>query len=192
MTLLLQLQQFAFAHPSYRIGRDLEVVELSVVHGHQQAARKQVVANEDGDLVLPDGIDRCHTTAFFGLVDHIVVDQCGGVQQLYHGCTDEGPFRDRSTEAGRQEDQRWPNALTALLHDVADDGVEQCRARAHLLTHKRLESTQFVFNRRRDFNKGSFRSHGGVGTSYLVTLCIGKAGQDGADLVENVERDGNH
>ena len=85
---LFDLQKFPFAHEANGFGGDFQQVIGFSVHRHEQAAREQIIPHEHRDFFLPQGLNRKEAAAQGTFIDHIVVDQGGGVQQFDQGSGD--------------------------------------------------------------------------------------------------------
>jgi hypothetical protein len=58
---------------------------IFVIQRQQQASAQQVIPNKDRYFVLPQGVDTPKTSTLGGSVDHIIVNQGGGMQQFHQG-----------------------------------------------------------------------------------------------------------
>jgi hypothetical protein len=100
---LFDLQQFALGHEFDGIAGNLEQLKIVVLHGHEQALAQQEVADQDGNLVFPEGVDAEKAAAFVGIVHDIVVDEGGGMEQFDEGCTAVGAWGDAAGEIGAEQ-----------------------------------------------------------------------------------------
>ena len=127
---------------------------IPVLQGEEKAPAQQKVAEEDGDLVLPERIDREDAPPPLGLVDDVVVDERGRVEQLDERGRPVAGLRDPAAGAGREQHQRRPDPLALLAQDVLRHLVEQAHVRAHRLAEIPLERLQL---RRDDLLDGGQR-----------------------------------
>ncbi len=122
----LDLEEFAFRHFLYGLREDLEAAEFFIGNGEEETFGEEVIANEYGYFVLPQSVDGEEATAFQGIVDHIVMNEGGGMQQLYQGGGAVSVFSDAVAEQPcGEEHEHWPDLFALSLYDIVHDPVQQ-------------------------------------------------------------------
>ena len=81
----LELEQFAFGHAADRVREDRENVDVAVFDDHRRRARVEVITDQHRAAVAPDRAGGFLAAAQRGEIDHVVVQQRRGVQQLDRG-----------------------------------------------------------------------------------------------------------
>ena len=79
---LLDLEHLTLAHLCRHLAHQAQHLRRHGVHGELERVRIQVIGDEDRHIVAPLRVDGGHSAAQRRLVDHIVVQQRGGVNQL--------------------------------------------------------------------------------------------------------------
>ena len=120
-----QLQDFALGDAVGGIGEYPHDAQVSCVHHHLERAGVEEVADEDTGGISEHGIRRGSSAPQIRLVDHVVVQQGGGVDELDDGGEQHmgGAF-----VAERPRDQQHhgrTQALAARANDVVGDRVDQ-------------------------------------------------------------------
>ena len=116
------LAQFSFAGAIG--GHTEDPASLRVVQGHRQVESmgEEIVAQEEPGRHAPFGIDRGHVPADGGLIENVIVNQGGRVNQLQHGAQGVMPRIDLARGSSRQEQQGRTQALTSETTHVIDQG----------------------------------------------------------------------
>jgi hypothetical protein len=79
-----QLQHFAFGDHVGGVGEDLHDAHAAGFHHHLEGARIEEVAHQDAGGVAEHRIGGIAAAAQFRFVDHVVMQQRGGVDELDH------------------------------------------------------------------------------------------------------------
>ena len=128
---LLDLEQLAFAHFPHRSRGDLEQVVGLRIDSGQQASRQEVVPDEHRHFFLPERLNAEHAAPQWALVNHVIVDQGGGVQEFNQGCGRVGAVGggslgvDSAVQACAEKHKHGPHLLALASEDVPHDRVEQ-------------------------------------------------------------------
>ncbi|MNL42491.1 hypothetical protein D3C87_1649500 [compost metagenome] len=80
-----QLQYFAFSDDARGLGQDLHHRHRAQFDHHFKRARVQEIADQHARGVAPHGVGGRTATAHAGHVDHVVMQQGGGVQEFDGG-----------------------------------------------------------------------------------------------------------
>jgi len=125
-----QLQHFAFGDGIGGVGEDLHHLDPLQLDHQLEAARVEEVADQHAGGVAEHGIGGLAAPAQVGLVDHVVMEQGGGVDELDHGGQLPGIAALVAQCAGREQEQHGPEALAAAGDDVLGHLVDQDHVRA--------------------------------------------------------------
>ena len=79
-----QLQHFTLGDAVGGIGQDLHHRHALQLDHQLEAARVQEVADQHAGRVAPQGVGGAAATAQAGFVHHVVVQQCGRMNELHH------------------------------------------------------------------------------------------------------------
>ena len=144
-----QLHDLAFGNAIGGGGEDVHDVQTTDLHHHLERPRIEKIPNQHGCLVTPDRIGRAASAAQLGRIDHVVVQQRGGVNELDDGRCNQ--MRAPLVAAGAccEQDQLWPHALASRTNDVPAEPVNQGHLGAqprpnqpvhtrHVISHKCL------------------------------------------------------
>ncbi|MNF96659.1 hypothetical protein D3C84_794550 [compost metagenome] len=82
VTNLRQLQHFAFSDDARGLRKDLHHRHRAQLDHHFEGARIQEITHQHAWRVAPHGVGGRAATAHAGHVDHVVMQQGGGVQEL--------------------------------------------------------------------------------------------------------------
>ena len=85
VAVLRQLVQLALDHPQRDVAQQPDDVERVLRQRHRHRLDVEVVAEQDGDVVAPPRVHRQPPAPHFRLVDDVVVDERGGVDELHDG-----------------------------------------------------------------------------------------------------------
>ena len=125
-TELLHLEQFALDHLLGEFGEHVEDAEIALLHGDAEGLHIEPVAGEDTHGVAPLGVGGGTAAAGLGVVDDIVVDERGGVDDLDDGSELHRAIASIAEEFGGEQQERGADALAAasaqILADFGDGG----------------------------------------------------------------------
>jgi hypothetical protein len=104
----------------------------------------EVVTDQDADLISPDFSSGSTATPEVGVVDHVIVEERGGVDEL-----DEAPqlvvLRPRvAAEAGAEEQQQRPDALPPAVQNMGPDRVDESDARVEVFPDLMFHPIEFM------------------------------------------------
>ncbi len=124
-----QLQHLALGDAVGGVGEDLHDLHTVQLHHQLEAARIQEVPHQHAGRIAPQRIGGAATAALVGLVDHVVVQQGGGVDEF----DDRGQLvvfgGDAPAGAAGKAHQHRPQALAAGRDDVIGNLVDQDHVR---------------------------------------------------------------
>ena len=86
VAVLRELEDLAFDHLQRDVAQHANDIQGVVREGEGHRLDVQVVAQQHGDVVTPPGVNREASAPQFGLVDDVVVNQRGGVDELDRRC----------------------------------------------------------------------------------------------------------
>ena len=120
-----ELQHLAFGNHVGGVGQDLHDAHVAGVHHHLEGARIEEVADQHAGRVAKDLVGRGAAPAQGRFVDHVIVQQGGGMDEFDDGC-DVVPARLGVTQrAAGQQKQGRAQALAAGRDDVTGDLGDQ-------------------------------------------------------------------
>ena len=103
-------------------GEDLQDREVSLVERDAHGFRVEVVAEENGEVVSPAGVDRFAASPQTRLVDDVVVNERRGVDEFDDGAYRTSPSPSRYAEKlRRKEQQRRAQPLAAAAAEIVAD-----------------------------------------------------------------------
>ena len=145
-----QLQHFALGDPVGGIGKDRLHLHRFQLDHQLEAARIQEVADQHAGRVAPDRVGGFTATAQVGLVDHVIVKQGRGVDELDH----RGQLvRIRAAvveRAGRQQQQHRSQALAPRIDDVFRHLVDQHHVGCQTAPDQRIDGRHVLTRQRLD------------------------------------------
>jgi hypothetical protein len=145
---LLHLQDFALGHAPDGVGEHPEDVEVSVLDDHRRGPGEQEVAHEHGPAIAPDDVRGGAAAARRCEVDHVIMQQRGGVKQLDRR-RDVHPARAGIAAELRSEDQQGgPHTLAPGTKHVLANQLHDLALRAQLVMHRPLDLLERVFDAR--------------------------------------------
>ena len=140
---------------------DLHAVQFD----HQlEAARVQEVADQHAGGIAPHRVGGLAAAAQVGFVDHVVVQQGGGMDELDHGRELVRIRTAMPERARRQQQQHRPQALAAGADDVLGDLVDQHHVGGQAAPDQRIDRRHVVAGEGLDRGQvGERRSRGAQG-----------------------------
>ncbi|MCY1230227.1 hypothetical protein D9M72_426330 [compost metagenome] len=123
-----QLQHFAFRDHVGRFGQDLHDAHVVCIQHHLEGARIQEVAHQHAGGVAEGFVGGGAAAAQGRFVDHVVVQQGRGVDELHHGRQVEALFARVAERACHEQQQRRPQPLAAGRDDVLRNLADQRNA----------------------------------------------------------------
>ena len=104
--------------------------------------REQIVAQQNGRLVAPFGVDRGGVPANHRFVEDVVVHQRGRVDHLDHGRQHGMILRERAASSPRKQHERRPKPLALKIGTVVHQVLHKRESAAELLLKDRLGGSQ--------------------------------------------------
>ena len=95
------------------------------VRHHLEGARVDEIADQHARLVAEDVVSRGAAAAFLRAVDHVVVQQRGGVHELDEGCGFDVFFVFDAAGAAREHAEQGAQSFAATANDVFGNLVDQ-------------------------------------------------------------------
>ena len=120
-----QLQNFALGERFAQLRDACDDVGVAGQGGLLERTGKQVVAHEDGHLVVVDGVDRGLAAAFVALVDDVVVHEACRVEQFERHGRVYGSLVDASRGLGREQHKDGAHHLALPVSDVRQCASQQ-------------------------------------------------------------------
>ena len=104
-----------------------------MIEGQEEATAEQEIAEEDGDFVLPQGVDGEHAAPPLSIVHHVIVDERGRVQQFNQRRRPVARLGDTAAEFGREQHKNRADLLALLSQHVPCNLVQNPNVRPHCL-----------------------------------------------------------
>ena len=114
----LELENLGLGHRHHRRGEGVHHPEVAVPHQERHAARVEVVADQDRGVDAPPGVGRGPAAPERRLVDHVVVDQGRGVQELDDAAEPHRTVPRVGPERGAEEHEDGPEPLATGEGDM--------------------------------------------------------------------------
>ena len=178
-----QLQHLALGDDGRGGGEDVEHAQAAVGDHELEGAAEQEVADQDRRLVAPDRVGRGRAAAQAAVVDHVVVQQRGGVDELDAGGEGKLPRAAIAAQAGGQQRQDRPHPLAAGRDDVAGQLRDQADLALHPVEDDPVDLLELAVDERADaveLGCGAFRRQS----------CCGQRGQAAFSLAQAIPRKG--
>mgnify|MGYP003352674076 CR=1 FL=1 len=121
VAVLRQLIQLAFDHPQRDFAQQADDIQRVVGQRQRHRLDVEVVPQEHRDVVAPSRVHGRAPTAHVGLVDDVVVDQCGRVDELHDGCELDGAVTLVAAQACGHQQHRRPDPLAPAGGDVSTE-----------------------------------------------------------------------
>jgi len=150
----LELQQFAVHHALRQRDQQVEDVKAPQPQGDLERLHVEPVAGEHRDLVAPDDVGGALAAPRLGLVDDVVVDQRGGVDQFHHR-RQLNRFRGGIAEqAATHQQQDRPQPLAPVALQIAGNVRDGVHAADRLQAEDTFHLLQVVGHQSGDFARG--------------------------------------
>ncbi|MNV85214.1 hypothetical protein D3C71_1791500 [compost metagenome] len=103
-----ELLHFTFGDDVRRFRENLHDLHAVGIHHHLEGARMQKVADQHTGCIAKAFVGRRFAASHGRFVNHIVVQQGGGVDEFHHGCEIEALLAFVAQRAGHHQQQRRP------------------------------------------------------------------------------------
>ena len=114
---------------------------------HQfEGAAEQEIADQHAGLVAEQGVGRSLAPTQFAFIDHVVVQESGGVNELDAGSQLDMALALVPSQAGRSEGQNRPQPLAAGGDDMASQLRNQSDRRMHAIDNGAVDLFQVVLH----------------------------------------------
>ena len=132
-------------------GENLQHLEAAVLHHQLEAARKQEIADQHARGIAPDDVGRPPSAPQARSIDHVVVEQGGGVDELHRGgeLVMARALIIEQTRAGQRQHRPHPLAAAGdqvpgklgdqrhlALHAIEDHGIHMIEIGGDQLDHR--------------------------------------------------------
>ena len=118
VALLQRFDHLALGHLDGHVGHRFHHQMVLVGQRQRHRLGVEVIADQDGDFVAPQRVNRRIAAPQLGVVHDVVVQQGGGVDELDDGAEVVHARAVVAAQAGRQDEQRRADALAAAGQDV--------------------------------------------------------------------------
>src|SRR5690606_2636961 len=136
--------QFAFTHFLHSIVHDTQQIEIFILNRKHKSPAEQEISHQHGNLIFPKSIHRKETTSVIRFINHIIMYQGSGMQQLDEGCSAKSRLINCSTSSGTQEYKHGSHLFPFSLHDVTHDFVQQKHTGFHGSSEFQFKIFHFV------------------------------------------------
>ena len=127
-----ELIELAFDHAQRDVAQQPDDIERVLRQRQRHRLDVQVVAEQDGDVVAPPRVHGQSAAPQLGLVDDVVVDQRGGVDELDDRRVEHGAIAGVAASRAAISSTAGPDALAAAGPDVSPDLRNQLDPRLDL------------------------------------------------------------
>ena len=141
-----QLQHLALGDHRGGLGQDAHDAHRTGLDHHLERARIQVVAHQHAGGVAEHGVGGVAATAQVGLVDHVVMQQRGGVDELHHGGQQLVMGAFIAQRARHHQHHGRTHALAAGADDVVADRADQDHLGIQPAADNRIDGLHIVCN----------------------------------------------
>lgn len=139
-----QLHHFTFSNHIGGIGQNVQQAHVVQPDHHLKGSGVEKVADQYTRRIAPQGIGSVTAATQVRLVNHIVMQQGGGVQELDNGGQWNMIFAFVATGVGGQKNQQGAQAFAAGLDDVLANLADQCDIRMQLFTNALVDQGEIV------------------------------------------------
>ena len=139
---LLERQDLALDHLDGRRRQQPQHIEIGLGQRHRHRVHEDVVADQDGEVVAPAVVDRRPAAADFGLVDDVVVNQRGVVDELDHRAVGDVAMPFVAQHFRDEQEQRRAEALAAAGEDVVADVLDGLDVRLEIARQLDLDELE--------------------------------------------------
>jgi hypothetical protein len=122
---LMVLGQFALDHAGRDLGQDADDFGMSAFLGQPERPDIEVIAEQDGYVGSPPGVDGIASPSQVGVIDDIIVDQAGGMDELDQRRHEDMFLTAVAQELGAQDEKGGPDPLALLLEEICADFGDQ-------------------------------------------------------------------
>ncbi len=142
-----QLQHFTLGNDPGRPGQDLHDRHRPQLDHHLERAGIEEITDQHAWGVAPQGVGRGAAAAHARHVDHVIVQQGGGVQE-FDGCRQQPQVVAPVAQGlAAQQHQQWAQALATGRRDIVADLRYQRHARGQLLLDDLVDGAEIVSHR---------------------------------------------
>ncbi len=143
-----ELQHLALDDDRRGFGQDAQHVQRAVIDHQLKGTGEQEIAHQDAGLVAEDVVGRCLAASEAALIDHVVMQQGRGVQQLDRCRQTDMPVFGVAAHPGAGESEHRPQALAAGCDDVACQLRDQLNRAFHAAQDGVVDRQQIVGDER--------------------------------------------
>ena len=125
VAVLGELVQLALDHPERDVAQQPHDVERVVRERHRHRLDVEIIPEQHRDVVAPPRVHGKPAAAQRGVVDDVVVDEGGGVDELDHRGVEDGPIAFIAAQTRRHQQDGRADPFAAARLDVLADGRDQ-------------------------------------------------------------------
>ena len=153
----LDLEQLALDHPQRHVREQAQDAQVVLREGHRHRLRVEEVAEEHGDVVAPARVHGEPAAAQVRVVDDVVVNERGGMDEL-----DDGRVEDRAValvacQTGGHQQHGGTNPLAAARLDVLPDLGDELHLRLDVADELAVHLLEVGADRLEDLRQGERR-----------------------------------
>src|SRR5688572_5806105 len=154
IAVVIELKHFAFRHLLAGLAEHIVNRVVTEVDDLTEGFGVEIVADEDTDLVAPDFSSGSVTSADIGFVDHIVVEQGRGMNELHQTGELVMIATGIAAETGREYKEEWSDSFSAAVQDVGGDGIDERHTGIEVRPSLAFHPFQFITVRLPDVRHG--------------------------------------
>jgi len=148
-----QLQHLASGDGVGGLGEHLHDAHVVDLDHHLEGAGIEKIADQHRGGVAEGGVGGAVPAPQLRFVDHVVVQQSGGVDELDHRGELQTSFAAITRRAAREQQQRGPQPLASRGDDVLGDLAHQRHVRFESPADQRVDALQILRDRRQHGHK---------------------------------------
>jgi len=96
-----------------------------LLNANKHTLCQQVITHKYGYLGILQYVYGRQASPLGGIVNNIVMDQCGRMEQFNESGSNESGFIDRAIESGGEKDEQWPHLLALAADKVAQYDMKE-------------------------------------------------------------------
>ena len=132
----VHLHQLALDHHLGQVDQQVKNVEIPLAQRQAERLHVEPVAREDARLISPAMVGRRPAAAYFGVVDHIVMNKGRGVNNFDDRRQPDRRLALVAAQLRRKQQQGWTQPLPATLLEVLADGSNGVDRANRVRTHR--------------------------------------------------------
>src|SRR5262245_27544590 len=162
ITIIVELKHLTFRHFVTGFGEHFIDSLAAKFHNLAHGFGIEIVSNQHADLISPNFSSALTAPADVGIIDDIVMQERGGVDELHKTPELMVLAAGIATESGTEEQQQRSDTFAAAIEDMCGDGVDEGDAGIQVLVDPVFDAIQLgavaVPHVRHCMNRGSERA----------------------------------